>query len=303
MHPAHQRQHPRRLLPHPLGRQRLAGDEAGHQDAGLGVLDLGRDPGGGGGAAGRQLVEAQDVVVRDVGAQPHDMGPGGVVDPVVAVGQPAGQRGDGDAPAPAAQPRDDVRRLRHSRLPADTIGQFSGARERRSAESAGEGVQPGRYRPGRHRPPAPARLRPPLRRRRGTDRGAGGAAVGLAVGRGIAAWEALPIPSIWIQLLAEYYGMQTGPALQCGYRGVLAHYVVSDKEGAMPQFFFLKATYGVANSGARWSSSWAMRSARRSPIGPPRTSSSWPHSRPRRRRHRYRMRTNSGSSARPTAAR
>ena len=82
------------------GAKRAALDQVQHEHARLGVQHGGRDARGMGGAAGRQLVPAQDVVGGDVVADAHEAAALPVVDQKVGVGDaPAhGLRRHGPAP-------------------------------------------------------------------------------------------------------------------------------------------------------------------------------------------------------------
>ena len=75
-------------------RQRRRLDPVEHQRAGLGVMDARREAGGMGGAAERELVEAQDAVLGDVVAEAHDVVAAAVAQAQVEVGDAALQRAD-----------------------------------------------------------------------------------------------------------------------------------------------------------------------------------------------------------------
>ena len=79
-------------LAHVRGAKRAALDQVQHEHARLGVQHGRRDAGGMGGAAGGQLVPAQDVVDGDVVADAHEAAALPVVDQEVGVGDAAAHR-------------------------------------------------------------------------------------------------------------------------------------------------------------------------------------------------------------------
>ena len=94
VHPAQQRQDAFLLpaLADVRRAQRTTLHQVEDQHAGLRVQDRGRDAGGVGGAAGGQLVPAQDVVDGDVVADAHEAAARAVVDQEVGVGDAAAHR-------------------------------------------------------------------------------------------------------------------------------------------------------------------------------------------------------------------